>query len=83
VYLESRRLAYLLPLTIMMSSGTEAQRYRVLKNSQQNHMVTLCAFKNLYTSLSYGHFVPLCLCAFVPLCLCAFVPILSLVDGSG
>jgi hypothetical protein len=68
VYPESRRLAYLLPLTIMMSSGTEAQRHRVLKNSQQNQMITLCAFKNLYTSLSYGHFVPLCLCAYFKPC---------------
>ena len=45
---ESRRLTYLaalpegatlLPLTIMMSLGTEAQSF---KNWQQNQMVTLC-----------------------------------------
>jgi len=29
-------------------------------------MVALCALKNLYTALSYGHFVSLCLCAVVP-----------------
>ena len=41
------------------------KRHRV-KNWQQIHMVTLCALKNLYTALSYAHFVSLCLCAVVP-----------------
>jgi hypothetical protein len=43
-------------------------------------MIILCALKKLYTSLSYGHFVPLCLCALKGIN--ASVPILSLVDDS-
>ncbi len=69
---ESRRLAYLAAPwrghfaaaynnDVIRHKGTKAQS---LKNSRQNHMVTLCVLKNIYTALFYGHFVPLCLCAF-------------------
>ena len=58
---ESRRLAYLLPFTTMMSSVTKAQRHRVKKNNKIKwlHCVNLKTFTQLFLMVTLhpeGHY---------------------------